>query len=41
MVDVTAESAQEVAEEIDRIAAANEEQTDQINEVQELIRRLE
>lgn len=36
-----AESAEEVAEEVDRIAAANEEQTDRMNDIRDLIERLE
>ena len=37
MVDMTAENAEEVANEIEEIAAANKQQTAKINEIQTLV----
>ena len=37
MVDMTAENAEEVANEIEEIAAANKQQTAKVNEIQTLV----
>jgi methyl-accepting chemotaxis protein len=39
MVDMTAESVEKVATEIEQIAAANEQQAAKVNEIQDMIDR--